>query len=340
MAGKILWGWDDTNKKWVKLQVDSSGHLKVDMSNIDLGDLGDVDVSGVADGDFFYYDLASGLWKPRKLVDADIPASIARDTEVTAAVAAHAALTTGVHGAGANTILHSGSTDVIGGAQLTQVFGASSARLKNVIMVPKSGYCLRINNAAPAPFAAVINGAPTATTVVYDGETNEDSLKGLVAYDGDSYWGRIVLYNTTKGNERLLEAINLTTNTITTESSSDDWADDDVITILCPTIGDAISFTIDLSTKIAATVVGMIVELGLADNEGNDDVARYVQLQPYEAYDAGKSRTVVVGLANELAHGELTVPVISQRLGMRVAGGCADVRILLRVCATYEYADT
>lgn len=120
MAGAQLWGLDTTNKIWIPLQVDSSGRLKVDMSNINLGDLGNVDLTGLADDDFLYYDQASGLWKPRKLVDADIPASIARDTEVTAAVAAeaalratgdsdeataraaadaaHAALTTGIHG--------------------------------------------------------------------------------------------------------------------------------------------------------------------------------------------------------------------------------------------------
>ena len=47
-----------------------------------LDDLTDVDVSGVADDDLLYYDDATGLWKSRKLVDADIPAGIARDTEM------------------------------------------------------------------------------------------------------------------------------------------------------------------------------------------------------------------------------------------------------------------
>lgn len=42
-----------------------------------------------ADGDFLV--RQSGLWVPRTIVDADIPASIARDSEVTAAVAAEAA---------------------------------------------------------------------------------------------------------------------------------------------------------------------------------------------------------------------------------------------------------
>ena len=92
MPGVLLWGWDDTNKVWVKLQVDANGLVKVDMSAINLNDLGDVSVAAPADDDLFYYDDATGLWKSRKLEDADIPAAIARDAEVTADIATHAAL--------------------------------------------------------------------------------------------------------------------------------------------------------------------------------------------------------------------------------------------------------
>lgn len=252
----------------------------------------------------------------------------------------HNAAAIGVHGAGANTLLHSGSVDVIGGAQLTQAFGASSARLSNLILTPKSGYILRISNADASPFAAVINGNPTATSVVYDGETDENHLKNLLTYDGDMYWGRIVLYNTTRSNERLIEAINIGTNTITTTSSTDDWADDDVITTLCQTVGEQWFFTIDLSTKIAATEVGMIIDVFLSDNEGANDINRYIQFHPYEAYNPGKVRNVAATIANDLGIGEITIPVISQRLSMRILAGCEDVLILIRVCGTYEYADT
>lgn len=80
MAGKLLWGWDSTNKVWVPLSVDANGRLKLDMTNISLNDLADVSVASPTDGDFFYYDDATGLWKSK----------------------AHVDLTTGVHGVGAN----------------------------------------------------------------------------------------------------------------------------------------------------------------------------------------------------------------------------------------------
>uniref|UniRef100_A0A6H2A2N2 Uncharacterized protein n=1 Tax=viral metagenome TaxID=1070528 RepID=A0A6H2A2N2_9ZZZZ len=97
MPGVLLWGWDDTNKVWVKLQVDADGLVKVDMSAINLNDLGDVSVAAPADDDLFYYDDATGLWKSRKLEDADIPAGIARDAEVTADIATHAAVESAHH---------------------------------------------------------------------------------------------------------------------------------------------------------------------------------------------------------------------------------------------------
>lgn len=111
MPGALLWGWDNTNKVWIPLQVDANGYVKVDMSNINLDDLANVSVAAPADDDLFYYDSATSLWKSRKLVDADIPAGIARDAEVTADIATHAALETGVHGVGSNYIPQAPAAD-------------------------------------------------------------------------------------------------------------------------------------------------------------------------------------------------------------------------------------
>ncbi|MBA7560748.1 hypothetical protein ES708_02379 [subsurface metagenome] len=76
MPGVLLWGFYPATKKWIPLQVDADGYVKVDMSAIKLNDLGDVNVPAPADGNFFYYDGATVLWKSK----------------------AHADLTTGVHG--------------------------------------------------------------------------------------------------------------------------------------------------------------------------------------------------------------------------------------------------
>lgn len=62
-----------------------------------LSDLADVAVVAPADDDILCYDILTGEWGPRQLVDADIPAAIARDAEVAAAIAVHALLANAHH---------------------------------------------------------------------------------------------------------------------------------------------------------------------------------------------------------------------------------------------------
>lgn len=107
MPGALAWGYYPTDKIWLPIQVDSAGRIKADMSAINLDDLGDVSVASPTDGFFVYWDAATSLWKCRALVDADIPATIARDAEVATAISDHAALTTGVHGVGLDYIAKS-----------------------------------------------------------------------------------------------------------------------------------------------------------------------------------------------------------------------------------------
>lgn len=102
--GKLLWGYYPTTKTWLPLQVDANGKVKVDMSAIGLGALSDVTIASLADGHFLSYFAGLGYWQNRLLAEGDIPASIARDAEVAAAVSAHADLTTGVHGVGVSTV--------------------------------------------------------------------------------------------------------------------------------------------------------------------------------------------------------------------------------------------
>jgi len=87
-AGKKLWGYYPPTDTWIPLQVDANGRAVADMSGVSLGDLGDTWLPAPGDQYFLYWDNAAGKWDCRILVDADIPASIARDAEVDAKIAA------------------------------------------------------------------------------------------------------------------------------------------------------------------------------------------------------------------------------------------------------------
>lgn len=65
---KLIYGWDATNSEWVKLQVDASGYVKVDMSLIDLNDLADVNAGSPSDNDALTWDAATSKWIPEAAV--------------------------------------------------------------------------------------------------------------------------------------------------------------------------------------------------------------------------------------------------------------------------------
>jgi hypothetical protein len=86
-------GYYAVGDEYLPLAVDADGVLQTSGAVTgNLDDLADVNVPTPADQDLFYYDDATGLWKSRALIDADIPAAIARDTEVATAVSDHAAI--------------------------------------------------------------------------------------------------------------------------------------------------------------------------------------------------------------------------------------------------------
>lgn len=61
-----LWGWDSTPgaERWRKIEVTAAGLLRIDLTAISLGDLGDVDLTGIAANDIIYWNAVAGEWQP------------------------------------------------------------------------------------------------------------------------------------------------------------------------------------------------------------------------------------------------------------------------------------
>lgn len=326
-AGKKLWGYYPTTDVWVPLQVDANGKVIVDMSAIMLGDLGDVSVAAPADDDILYWNDAASEWQAQAIW-----------------VAAHAA---SHENGGADEIsvedlsgeLADGQkvkTDYIDKTHLSQDFGASSARLQNLLITPIAGDIIRFGNAGAGNFTAKINGNPTATSVTYDGEANENFWRGIAS--GASQWGRVILRNTTRGNSRKVVTVNRTTNVITTESSTDDWANNDNLTTYSSVVGYSQYFDIDVSAEVPATTSALIVRMNTRDQSGAA-TSRSLRVHPYQSYSSGYSNEAAINLANEQSIGLALVPMVSQKIACLFAG-FADVFALLTVAGYVEPADT
>jgi len=139
-----------------------------------------------------------------------------------------------------------------------------------------------IINHSDTRFESVIAGAPNATTVVYGAiaQGAEDAIKPQTA----TQLAKARLWNTTRGTFRLITAVNTATNTITTVSSTDSWADADVITIESQTTTVAGGYRyieLDLSqdTVIPKLARVLVFEVMKEDSGG----AVYTTTHPYVA---------------------------------------------------------
>lgn len=165
-------------------------------------------------------------------------------------------------------------------------------------------------------FTCAINGSPSATSVVYDTIVgNED----ILACAATTELGKQVLWNSTRSTGRLVTANNTGTNTITTVSTSDAWADNDALTVVSQTItggnltAGVENIDIDLSqtTEIPVTARGLMMVYGFSDTATN----KLSGLMPYEAYAASKvfsMRSVVVSVADFRI---VQTPLVSRRFG-------------------------
>lgn len=260
------------------------------------------------------------------------------DFATEAALSSHAAATTGVHGAGSNHLAQAPAS-----GHLVRAFtkGWTSGKyLKGAgvnadpteydfitdLIAPVAGEILRSTPNANSPFTAKINNPTppgtglTTTSVVYDGDTGEGSLEGI--YTGSGYWGRVVLYNTSKGNSRKIVSVNTATNTITTESSTDNWADNDDITTRSQTVTSAEDdyFDVDLSAQISSDVRAIAIFGYFADASGTAYAGKVLRFHPYTTYDDGKRSYISCALASERSTLYFILPVYSQKISMNYVG--------------------
>jgi len=258
------------------------------------------------------------------------------DFATEAALAAHETATSGVHGAEGNTLWHGGLTNIIDKSHLSQDFGASSLRLLAWNFTPKQGKAFQVSNTgAASPFSGLINGNPTSTSVVYDGETNETCLKGLTS--GADRWGRFILHNNTRGNSRLVVSWDVDINTITTESSTDNWADNDVITLQSTTCTQAGYMDLDLSDELDSDEVYAYFQAEVLEKAGA--AGQRMILHPFASYNQGKRIMCPAYLANEFTVVTAVMSIISQKICV-YWGAFTEAAPALSVLGTLEYADT
>jgi hypothetical protein len=170
-------------------------------------------------------------------------------------------------------------------------------------------------------FTSTISGTPTATSVVYGTFTGYEETLNIKSTN----LTYLRLYNSTRNNYRNIISTNISTNTITTESSTGDgWASGDSINIYSQTT--VVSFTakyVTLQIRNTVTIPALsramtAVWLGAISSAGGA-----IQFHPHETYAAGKIQPFYVysvGNIGDYASYHATIPLVDRKMSMRLNG--------------------
>lgn len=212
--------------------------------------------------------------------------------------------------------LANGSGGTVSVQLLTQTTFVPQTATENIFSVTGQG---------DSDFSSTINGAPSATSVVYGAITT--GAENTIDVDTASQLGKPRLFNSTRSTYRLITDVDVATNTITTVSSTDTWANTDAITIRSQTntatSGGSYFYELDMSqstTTVPVLTRSLLVGVFLNDSGGSNEVGI---LHPYEANDTSKqltTRTQAAGIQIAL---QWQIPLIDGKFTYRVSASGA-----------------
>jgi hypothetical protein len=193
--------------------------------------------------------------------------------------------------------------------------GTCTARLytgTTTIPATNSSIVWSCYNHSDSDWNGTINGAPSATSVVY---TNVSGSANAMVPGNAGDLGKMRLWNSTRSTGRLITAVNTGTATITTVSSTDSWASGDTITIRSQTTspaGAAKAIEVDLSQQSAIPVLARSVE-GLVQKFDSGGSGTTTYLHPVETIAASKAFSVWIQVASKWNADFRSVPLINRR---------------------------
>lgn len=223
-----------------------------------------------------------------------------------------------------------GATGATGPSGAAGSVGATGATGAGSILTPYEPTSYPLNVTHPGGsgtvFSGLINGSPTSSSVVYDNAAG-DSFPIDTAGSG-----RIILYNRTRGNSRIVTAHNSSTHTFTTISSTDDWADNDAIDCYSSELGasyDDYFVTLDLSNVIPSAAVAFIISIKIVA----PSLSSYheIHLHPWATFNSGSERLAVVSGGSGNLEQDYIVKNYSRKICLKIAGDSgATITIAVR----------
>lgn len=201
-----------------------------------------------------------------------------------------------------------------------------------------SNVIYRCNSHSASIFVATLNGAPSATSFVYN--TPSSGNADVLVPSASTELAKLMIYNSTRGTYRLVTACNTGTKTVTNVSVTDSWASGDTITVANATVGDALTERVvgfDLSQQTEIPLLARSVVLNtLASDTGAAGQVR--QFHPYEAYSAAKLINDSNTQGTAQIYSNTPVPLIDQKFGKRELASGTGTKLTILKIVKYEVA--
>lgn len=179
-------------------------------------------------------------------------------------------------------------------------------------------------------FTATISGTPSTTSVVYTPVGGNEN--NLVPTSGSSNWGKMRIWNTTRGTYRLIDNTDTATNTITTIASTDAWANGDSLTIESQTTLSGVTskfVEIDLTQATALSIIPATARSLRFEQNAQDTTAavnKYDSVHPFSTYASSKQSGVRTQVNSATFTGHTSVPLISRVFCFQSSTGGAAAR--------------
>lgn len=187
-------------------------------------------------------------------------------------------------------------------------------------------------------FVATINGAPSGATLVYNAPTSGN--ENVIKPNSTTAIAKMVLHNTTRGNDGLITDVDTGTNTITlTENVPGDWQSGDSITCRSQTntnfSGGAYFADFEITSVVPDNAT--FVNLFCYFNASGAPATNFgLWFHPFSAFVGGQVRLYAHAVANVFFGIDVTVvPIISKRFCCRWNNPTGTNNVILRVQAYY-----
>lgn len=203
-------------------------------------------------------------------------------------------------------------------------------------------FIINIATASDSDWRSTQNGAPAAAVITYNVGLTSGSEDTIVPTTSTAL-GKLVLHNTTLGEEALIESVNIGANTITVTDADDvsAWVNTNVLVVRSQTNTAAPGgvYFFDIKFEDASVIPTLAVGFGAYISQSDTGAANAIHyIHPWKADAASERQTLRTQVAG-IAYNVMTpmIPIIQRRfVTARNASGAGTMNASLRLLSVVE----